>query len=85
MVSCRAWTPVTDIRCHRGKLFCYSTLPPLLALILKEMLQLFIYLIWYLITAVSTMANIENKTSRNKKDNLKSDFVRGCYKCNITH
>lgn len=42
MVSCRAWTPVTDIRCHRGKLFCYSTLPPLLALILKEMLQLFI-------------------------------------------
>lgn len=33
------------------------------------------------------MANTKKKkkTSRNEKDNLKSGFVKGCYKCNIIH
>lgn len=43
MVSCHAWNPVADIRHHQVKPFCHSTLPPLLALVFKEMLQLFIW------------------------------------------
>lgn len=43
MVSCHAWNPVADTGTTK---FCHSTLLPLLALILKEMLQLLFDLVF---------------------------------------
>lgn len=49
---------------------CYSTPNPSVALLLKEMLQLLYYLIWYLITILSTTANIEREPLVEKKKTI---------------
>lgn len=82
MVSCRAQTPVTDVRHHRGRSICHSILPPI-SINSKGCHSVLYYWIGIL-TVVGTMANTEELVEI-KKDNLKPGFVKGCYKCNITH
>lgn len=72
-----SWIPMADIKyCQVINILPFNSKFSS-ALVLKEMLQLICYLIWYLITVTSTVANIEERTFRKEKDHLKSGFVKG--------
>lgn len=61
------WIPMADIKyCQVINILPFNSKFSS-ALVLKEMLQFIYYLIWYLITVVSTMANIEERTLRKEK------------------
>lgn len=64
------WISVSDTRyCQVINILLFNSKSSV-ALLLKEMLQLLYYLIWYLITVISTIANIEREPLVEKKKTI---------------